>query len=81
MAKQKAQAPQPKAQKYPYPSRYGSHHSMRVPVPDELKDLVVVGQVVCQDENGTYITDFDRLDNGRADPNRYRESRLKIAAA
>jgi hypothetical protein len=63
---------------YPYPSRFGSHNSMVV-LPVDIEDESINGQpgvVCCKDEFGTYITEISRLDNGRADPNRYKTSRL-----
>jgi len=59
-----------KAEKYPYPSQYGSHESM---TSTEYK--APYGFVVCVDENGPYITKWDCLDNGLADFNRYRNDR------
>jgi hypothetical protein len=56
---------------YPYPSRFGSHKSM-------VKEDCGLLNVVCVDEFGDYLTGRDRLDNGRADPNRYATSRLGL---
>ena len=53
-----------KKEKYPYPSRYGSHRSMVVHEDGN--------RVVCEDEYGQYWTTVDRLDNGEADPRRQR---------
>ncbi len=61
MAKQKT---------YKYPSIYGSHRSMVVETFDN-------GDVVCEDEFGTYTTSSNRLDSGLADPNRCVGSRLE----
>lgn len=57
------------------PSQYGSHASMIVDhATVELEDPV---NFVClEDENGFYVTERNRLDNGLADPNRYATSRL-----
>ena len=60
-----------KIEKYPYPSRYGSHKCMVI---RESYDAVL-----CKDEHGEYFTEKNRLDNGKADPNRYRESRLNFS--
>lgn len=59
---------------YKYPTRYGSHTSMV----DEEKtgELNKENKVVIEDEHGYYVTDENRLDNGLADPNRYKTSRL-----
>ena len=58
-----------KSEKYPYPSRYGSHNSMV---------FFRLGKTVfCRDEFGPYITSVDKLDNGLADPNRHNENRRK----
>ncbi len=78
----------PKVSSYPYPSRFGSHKSMVEydPLnPQEstidpnilgLLGVITENRVVCQDENGFYITSRSRLDNGLADPNRYPSNRL-----
>jgi hypothetical protein len=58
-----------KVEKYPHPTRFGSHASMMVKDNGD-------GTVVCADEFGEYITEKIRLDNGSADPNRYQENRL-----
>ena len=34
-------------------------------------------QVLCQDDNGYYVTEKKKLDNGVADPNRYSNRRYK----
>jgi len=47
--------------KYPYPSRYGSHESM----------IVATGIIVCEDEFGEYDTEEKYIDSGLADPNRW----------
>ena len=63
--------PQKKAQPtLEVPSLYGSHASMMEEgEPDE-------GWIVLRDEKGVYITTFDRLDTGLADPRRYSNSRV-----
>lgn len=71
MAKQQSGPPQKQAD-YPYPSRFGSHSSML----STNRDTVPVGCVICIDEHGQYITEANRLDNGLADPNRYKTDRL-----
>ena len=60
-----------KTEKYPYPSRYGSHASMV----DEgmTEQLGNEKLVVCKDENGYYITEKNRLDDN-CDANRYGSS-------
>ncbi len=63
--------PRSKKVKYPYPSRYGSHAKMLV---EELPDDN--GMVLLRDEYGEYLTHFNRLDDGLADPARYAESRI-----
>ena len=65
-----------KKEKYPHPSRFGSHSSMI----DEEKtsELNDENRVVLLDEHGSYITSRDRLDAGGADPRRYATSRLKF---
>ena len=65
-----SQAPN-KEIKYPYESRFGSHKSMVVHAPTDNPTMVI-----CKDEFGEYTTYRNRLDNGSADPERYRESRL-----
>ncbi len=53
-------------EKYPYPSKFGSHRDMcidRVNCPE--------GMCTCEDELGEYETDIWRIDNGLADPNRF----------
>lgn len=53
---------------YPYPSRFGSHASM---IDQEATGRMAShGQVILRDERGLYLTDFNRLDTGLADPNR-----------
>ena len=59
----------PNQQKYPYPSRFGSHKSMVVKEDGEF--------VFCEDEFGQYKTLKNRLDNGCADPFRYAEERIQ----
>lgn len=56
-------------------SLYGSHESM---VCDDIEqdtivgvDNILNGRIVLKDEDGYYITDVIRLDDGLADPNRY----------
>ena len=63
-----------KPEAYTYPTRYGSHTSM-VDM-EKTGELNKENKVVIQDEHGYYITDESRLDNGLADPNRYKTSRL-----
>tara|TARA_B100000749_G_C18410295_1_gene458776 strand:+ start:1020 stop:1265 length:246 start_codon:yes stop_codon:yes gene_type:complete len=65
-----------KSEKYPYPSRYGSHSSMI----DEEKteELSDKNLVVLEDEHGYYITSRKKLDSGFADPKRYEFSRLSF---
>ena len=69
----KSKLPEPEQKKPLFPSNYGSHKSMiDTAATDELNQD---GKVVCRDEHGTYITDYNRLDTGLADPNRYSKSR------
>ena len=63
-----------KPEPYTYPTRYGSHASM-VDM-EKTGELNKENKVVIQDEHGYYVTDENRLDNGLADPNRYKTSRL-----
>ena len=58
------------------PSWFGSHKSMVVDHND-LDYSVSEEQVVCKDDNGCYVTEKKRLDNGTADPNRYSDRRYK----
>lgn len=60
----KNRKPITKVEKYPYPTRFGSHKSMVI---EEHED----GWVTCEDEFGTYKTTVDRLDNGLGDPRRW----------
>ena len=64
------------AEKYPHPTRYGSHSSMI----DEEKteELSDKNLVVLKDEHGYYTTSRKNLDNGLADPKRYELSRLSF---
>ncbi|RDJ35413.1 MAG: hypothetical protein DWQ19_11395 [Crenarchaeota archaeon] len=63
-----------KESKPEYPSQFGSHASM---IDQEATDqLGNPDRVVLKDDHGVYETDRNRLDNGLADPNRYRTSRL-----
>ncbi len=65
-----------KAEKYPHPTRYGSHSSMiDEEKTDELSDENLV---VLKDEHGYYTTSRKNLDNGLADPKRYELSRLSF---
>ena len=69
----------PKAEKYPYPSRYATHASMvDKDMTEKMNDLCalfnVPKMVVCKDEHGFYITEKNRVDSGIADPNRYANS-------
>jgi len=70
MAKEKFALPS-KQEAYPYPSRFGSHSSMIVEGDDPQNE-----HVMCHDEFGDYVTMRNRLDDGCADPLRYKESRL-----
>jgi hypothetical protein len=66
-----------KKEKYPYPSRHGSHSPMiNEEKTAELEALFGNSrQVVLEDEKGCYITERRRLDTGLADPNRYSSRR------
>tara|TARA_R100001143_G_C3319193_1_gene113899 strand:- start:231 stop:482 length:252 start_codon:yes stop_codon:yes gene_type:complete len=74
----KHSAPKEK-EKYPYPSRFGSHTSMIVEVKGEW--------VICEDEDGLYPTLRRFIDTGLADPHRfsttvgYRKQALKALKA
>ena len=50
-------------------SWFGSHSEMVV---EELED----DKVVCEDDNGKYVTYANRLDTGLADPRRSAEDRM-----
>jgi hypothetical protein len=64
-----------KKEKYPYPSRYGSHASM---VDNEATAQLADAQnVVCMDEDGWYVTEKRRLDNGVSDSNRHANSHAR----
>ena len=73
MSKAKTLLPQDK-KTYGYPSRFGSHASMVNEAATTA--LRQVGRVVLTDEFGDYETDSNRLDDGTADPNRCKSSRL-----
>ena len=66
-----------KKEKYPYPSRHGSHSSMiNEQETSELEALFGHSkQVALEDEKGLYITEKRRLDTGLADPSRYSSRR------
>ena len=71
--------PNTRQEKYPYPSRYGSHKCMVVLDNSDAKSKYYDTEedvVVCKDEFGEYETTVDRLDNGTADPNRFDHRRL-----
>jgi len=54
------------------PSPYGSHSSMLVDLDKETQGHnIPKDKVICQDENGYYITFKNRIDNGLADPCRF----------
>jgi hypothetical protein len=60
---------------------YGSTSDMIVESVAEFKDLQLNdGQVVLQDDDGYYITERNRVDSGRADPNRYANPTKRIKA-
>lgn len=63
------------------PSWFGSHASMVVDHSDvqaEGREFTLSeDQVLCQDDNGYYVTEKKRLDDGTADPNRYSNRRYK----
>ena len=66
----------PKQQeKYPYPSRYGSHASMLDK--EKTGELNKDKKAVLEDEHGYYVTDEGRIDSGLADPHRHDPWRLK----
>jgi hypothetical protein len=56
---------------------YGSNSKMVVNH-KELGVSLLQNQVLCQDENGYYITEFNRIDSGLADPNRYANPSARI---
>lgn len=58
-----------KQEKYPFPSRFGSHASM---IDSSFSEFVTDPNfVVCKDTEGLYITEKKRLDSGMSDPFRY----------
>ena len=63
------------------PTWFGSHASMVVDHTEVQvggKDLTLSeNQVLCKDDNGYYITEKKKLDNGLADPNRYSKRSFK----
>ena len=63
------------------PTWFGSHASMVVDHSEVQiggEDVTLSeGQVLCQDDNGYYITEKKKLDTGVADPNRYSIRRYK----
>jgi hypothetical protein len=67
-------ANQPGKFKSAYPSVFGSHASMIDE--DETNKLDDPTLVVLRDEHGLYTTERNKLDNGTADPNRYKVDRL-----
>lgn len=57
-----------------YPSPYGSHASMI----DASMNTNDPKFVILKDDDGHYVTEKSRLDNGMADPYRYSENRSKL---
>lgn len=56
-------------------SKYGSHKNMvDKKATNNLGDPLLV---VCKDEFGLYVTESRRLDNGKADPNRFNKNRME----
>lgn len=54
------------------PSAYGSHSSMVVDIDKEAQGHnVPKDKVICEDENGYYVTYKNRIDSGLSDPCRY----------
>lgn len=54
------------------PSPYGSHSSMVVDIDNEAQGhSIPPDKVICQDENGYYVTYKSRIDSGLSDPCRY----------
>jgi regulator of RNase E activity RraA len=49
-------------------THFGSHANMVIAISG-----VMIGEneVICKDDNGYYVTEKTKLDNGLADPNRY----------
>jgi hypothetical protein len=62
-----------KQEKGKYPSYHGSHVSMLV----EGKDAKDEKHVICKDDDGMYVTERIRLDNGMADPFRFLTAKLR----
>lgn len=60
-------------EKYPFPSRFGSHAVMINE--EKTTELAQPNLVVCADEYGDYITSRSQLDTGLADPVRYEVDR------
>ena len=68
MSKQ-SQLPETPKPKTVYPSEFGSHESM---VNAKLTEkLGKPDLVVCEDDDGPYVTERNRLGSWLADPNRY----------
>ena len=63
------------------PTWFGSHASMVVDHSEvQIGDTDVKlseHQVLCEDDNGYYVTEKKKLDNGLADPNRYSNRRFR----
>lgn len=70
----KSQPEDNKKQAYQFPSRFGSHSSMI----DEARTNALNNHrlVVLKDEHGYYTTEWNRLDTGLCDPNRYVVKRI-----
>jgi len=62
-------------------SHFGSHSEMMIDRSKYNNIQVNDNQVVCKDDEGYYITDLNRIDNGLADPNRYANPTSRLDAA
>lgn len=59
---------------------FGSHKEMVVDH-STIKGVNILNEeVICKDDDGLYITNANRIDNGLADPNRYANLSKRITA-
>jgi hypothetical protein len=52
-------------------THFGSHANMVIDHTAISGVIVGENEVICKDDNGYYVTEKTKLDNGLADPNRY----------
>jgi hypothetical protein len=58
---------------------FGSHKEMVVDHSTINGISILEGEVVCKDDDGLYVTNTNRIDNGLADPNRYANVSKRIS--